>query len=82
MYKLIFICGILYGFISNLRDKAKNLTCIIITKEKSDFLNTKPDQSEWRRSKVVELRARGMTHDEIALDYKYQGPPLPLTLHT
>jgi transcriptional regulator len=29
-------------------------------------LSTKSDQSEWRRSKVVELRARGMTHQEIA----------------
>jgi predicted transcriptional regulator len=27
---------------------------------------TKADQLEWRRSKVVEMRARGMTHQEIA----------------
>jgi predicted transcriptional regulator len=29
-------------------------------------LSTKSDQLEWRRSKVVEMRARGMTHNEIA----------------
>jgi hypothetical protein len=29
-------------------------------------LSTKSDQIAWRRSKVVEFRARGMTHDEIA----------------
>jgi len=29
-------------------------------------LSTKADQLEWRRSKVVEMRARGMTHEEIA----------------
>jgi orotate phosphoribosyltransferase-like protein len=29
-------------------------------------LSTKTDQLEWRRSKVVELRARGLSHGEIA----------------
>ena len=29
-------------------------------------MSTKSDQLEWRRSKVVEMRARGMTHGEIA----------------
>jgi orotate phosphoribosyltransferase-like protein len=29
-------------------------------------LSTKSDQLEWRRGKVVELRARGMSHGEIA----------------
>jgi predicted transcriptional regulator len=29
-------------------------------------LSTKSDQLEWRRSKVVEMRARGMTPQEIA----------------
>ena len=29
-------------------------------------MSTKSDQIEWRRSKVVEMRARGMTHQEIA----------------
>jgi transposase len=29
-------------------------------------LSTKADQLEWRRSKVVELRARGLSHGEIA----------------
>jgi transcriptional regulator len=29
-------------------------------------LSTKSDQLEWRRTKVVEMRARGMTHQEIA----------------
>jgi transposase len=31
-------------------------------------LSTKSDQLEWRRSKVVEMRARGMTHQEIAYE--------------
>jgi transcriptional regulator len=29
-------------------------------------LSTKSDQLEWCRTKVVEMRARGMTHQEIA----------------
>ena len=29
-------------------------------------MSTKSDQLEWRRAKVVEMRARGMTHQEIA----------------
>jgi predicted transcriptional regulator len=29
-------------------------------------LSTKSDQLEWRRSKVIELSDRGMTHNEIA----------------
>lgn len=29
-------------------------------------MSTKTDQIAWRRSKVVEFRARGMTHEEIA----------------
>jgi orotate phosphoribosyltransferase-like protein len=29
-------------------------------------LSTKTDQLEWHRSKVIEMRARGMTHHEIA----------------
>jgi HTH domain len=29
-------------------------------------LSTKTEQLQWRRSKVVEMRARGMTHGEIA----------------
>jgi transposase len=33
---------------------------------KISHLSTKTDQLEWRRSKVVEMRARGMTHEEIA----------------
>jgi hypothetical protein len=54
-------------FIHPLRtDKAKKLTCVIFTREKHDILSTKSDQLEWRRSKVTELRARGMTHNEIA----------------
>jgi transcriptional regulator len=31
-------------------------------------LSTKSDQLEWRRAKVVEMRARGMTHNEIACE--------------
>ena len=29
-------------------------------------MSTKTDQLEWRRSKIIEMRARGMTHQEIA----------------
>jgi orotate phosphoribosyltransferase-like protein len=29
-------------------------------------LSTKSDQLEWRRTKVIELRARGLSHGEIA----------------
>jgi predicted transcriptional regulator len=29
-------------------------------------LSTKSDQLEWRRSKVIELRSRGLSHGEIA----------------
>ncbi|MFL6316248.1 MAG: hypothetical protein ACJ708_01040 [Nitrososphaeraceae archaeon] len=29
-------------------------------------MSTKADQLEWRRSKVIELRARGLSHGEIA----------------
>jgi len=29
-------------------------------------LNTKSDQLEWRRSKVVELRSRGLSYGELA----------------
>jgi DNA-binding NarL/FixJ family response regulator len=49
-----------------LTDKAKNLKCVIFTRQKPDILGTKTGQLEWRRSKVVEMRARGMTYGEIA----------------
>jgi orotate phosphoribosyltransferase-like protein len=29
-------------------------------------LSTKADQLEWRRSKVIEMRARGLSYGEIA----------------
>ena len=29
-------------------------------------MSTKADQLEWRRSKVIEMRARGLSHGEIA----------------
>jgi hypothetical protein len=54
-----------------MNDKAKNLTDVIFTREKSDLLNAKADQLEWRRSKVVEMRARGMTHRQIAHEYEH-----------
>ena len=45
--------------------KAKNLNTIIY---EGNFwtLSTKAEQLEWRRSKVVELRARGLSYAEIA----------------
>ena len=52
--------------IAILFDKAKNLTSVIFTKEISGILNTKAEQLEWRRSKVVELMARGLSYAEIA----------------
>ena len=47
-------------------DKAKNLDTVTFTKEISGILSTKSEQLEWRRSKVVELRARGLSYQEIA----------------
>jgi DNA-binding NarL/FixJ family response regulator len=47
-------------------DKAKNLNNLIFTREKSGLLSTKAEQLEWRRTKAIELRARGMTNLEIA----------------
>jgi hypothetical protein len=47
-------------------DKAKNLDTVISTRQKSGILSTKAEQLEWRRSKVVELRARGLSYAEIA----------------
>jgi hypothetical protein len=47
-------------------DKAKKLNSVIFTKEKSGILSTKADQLEWRRSKVVEMRDRGLSLGEIA----------------
>ena len=47
-------------------DKAKNLNTVIFTREQSGILSTKSDQLEWRRSKVVEMRARGLSYAEIA----------------
>jgi hypothetical protein len=37
-----------------------------IHEEKIRHLSSKKEQLEWRRSKVVELKARGMNHSEIA----------------
>ena len=48
------------------RYKARNLNTIIFTKEKSGILSTKAEQLEWRRSKVVELRDRGLSYAQIA----------------
>jgi orotate phosphoribosyltransferase-like protein len=31
-------------------------------------LSTKAEQLEWRRSKVVEMKARGLSHGEIACE--------------
>jgi transcriptional regulator len=46
-------------------DKAKKLNCLIFTREKPE-LSTKADQLEWRRSKVVEMRSRGLNQTKIA----------------
>jgi hypothetical protein len=35
-------------------------------------LSTKSDQLEWRRSKVIELRATGLSHEEIAHEHLRQ----------
>ena len=47
-------------------DKAKNLTDVIFTRYKPNTLSTKADQLEWRRDKVIELRAIGMSYADIA----------------
>jgi DNA-directed RNA polymerase specialized sigma24 family protein len=47
-------------------DKAKKLNSVMFTREKSELLSTKAEQLEWHRSKVVEMRARGLSYAEIA----------------
>jgi orotate phosphoribosyltransferase-like protein len=39
-------------------------------------LSTKSEQLEWRRSKVIEMRARGMTHGEIARELQVSRPSI------
>jgi transcriptional regulator len=34
----------------------------------------KADQLEWRRTKVVQMRSRGMTHEEIARELQVSRP--------
>jgi IS30 family transposase len=58
--------GYLLGSLMLSFDKAKKLNSVIFTKEKSGMLSTKTEQLEWRRSKVVEMRARGLSYAEIA----------------
>jgi hypothetical protein len=48
-----------------LTDKAKKLDHLIFTR-KTWTLSTKDEQLEWRRSKVVETRTRGLSQIEIA----------------
>src|SRR5919205_3272393 len=47
-------------------DKAKNLTDVIFTQENHSNLSAKSDQIEYRRAKVTELRARGLSYQEVA----------------
>lgn len=47
-------------------DKAKNLNTIIFMRKESELLSTKAEQLDWRRSKVVEMRAIGLSYAEIA----------------
>jgi DNA-binding NarL/FixJ family response regulator len=54
-------------------DKAKKLNSVIFTKEKSGILSTKAEQLEWRRSKVVEMRSRGLSQTEIAHELQVSG---------
>jgi hypothetical protein len=53
-------------------DKAKNLNSVIFTKEKIE-LSTKSEQLQWRRSKVVELKARELSHGEIVRELQASG---------
>ena len=62
-------------------DKAKNLKCIIFTKQKIKLsTKTKSDQLEWRRSKVVELRARGLSQTEIARELQVSKASISLVM--
>jgi predicted transcriptional regulator len=51
---------------TDILDKAKNLNTMNIYEGKFRNLSTKSDQLEWRRSKVIELRSRGLSCQEIA----------------
>jgi transcriptional regulator len=41
---------------------------------------SKAEQLEWRRSKVVEMRARGMTHGEIAHELQVSKASISLDI--
>jgi methyl coenzyme M reductase subunit D len=43
-------------------------------------LSTKIEQLEWRRSKVVELRARGLSQTEIALELRVSKASISLDM--
>ena len=43
-------------------------------------MSTKSDQLEWRRAKVVEMRARGMTHQEIARELQVSKASISLDM--
>jgi hypothetical protein len=47
-------------------DKAKNPHAIISMKGNTGNLTIKAEQLEWRRGKVIELRARGLSYMEIS----------------
>jgi orotate phosphoribosyltransferase-like protein len=43
-------------------------------------LSTKDGQIEWRRTKVIELRTRGMTHGEIAHELQVSKASISLDM--
>ena len=43
-------------------------------------MSTKIEQLEWRRSKVVELRARGLSQTEIALELRVSKASISLDI--
>ena len=49
-----------------MRDKAKNPHALIYMKGNTGNLSIKAEQLEWRRGKVIELRARGLSYMEIS----------------
>jgi transposase len=43
-------------------------------------LSTKADQLEWRRSKVVEMKARGLSYAEIACELQVSKASISLDI--
>jgi DNA-binding NarL/FixJ family response regulator len=61
-------------------DKARKAKQRSFYEGKNLTLSTKIEQLEWRRSKVVEMRARGMSQTEIARDLQVSNVSISLDI--